>query len=430
MSREMVPQAGRHPVPDPQRGIVIGIDISQGRFDWRPCRLGSWGKPHRHPQSQAGFVAFEAELQRFVDQGEEVWLGLEPTGPYGLCLQEWLLDRGWPVVLVNPYHVHRTQETRDNSPSKDDEKDPGVIADLIWHGQYYRPRRLSGPYAELRAGIGEWYSLGRKRTALRNEAQALLEGWFPELLRLFRDGLCQSVQSVIRRYESPAALVRAGRRSLRATLRRGTHDQGGRYTEAIWEAAQHSVALTQGQPSRVRALRGLLEQLALVETRQAALKEALGHWLAQTREGKYLQSVPHVATIIAAGLLGECGPLAEFRTVRALEKFVGLHLCRRASGQYRGKLRLSKRGRSGARYLLGQLAVAHTRAGGLGGAWAQARKAQGVPALRTQAALARKLLGLLYALARDGRYFDRDHWDLRTPTADGVHPHQGTPLAA
>jgi transposase len=420
----------RQAIPDPGCGLVIGIDISQGRFDWRPCRLGSWGKHQQHPRSQAGFLAFEEQLQGFVDQGQEVWLGQEPTGPYGQCLQEWLLDRGWKLVLVNPYHVHRIQETRDNSPRKDDQKDPGVIADLIWQGSYYQPRRLRGPYAELRAGIVEWYSLAKKRTALRNEAQALLEGWFPELTELFKDRLCLSVRSVIRRYESPAALAQAGKGSLRATLKQGTHGKKTCYTESIWEAARSSVALREGQQSRVRALRGALEQLALVERRQQALKEELAQWLAQTQEAAFLMSVPQVSVITAAGLLGECGPLAEFPNVRTLQKFVGLHLCRSASGRRRGKLHISKRGRSGARYLLGRLAAVHTQADGLGHAWAQARKAQGVPALVVQTALARKLLGLLYALARDQHEFDPNHWELRTQTADGVSYLQGAPMAA
>jgi transposase len=336
----LISSSRRQAVPDGERGLVIGIDISQGRFDWRACQRQGWGKHAQHPQSQAGFLAFEARLQGLVAQGYEVWLGQESTGPYGQCLQEWLLVRGWKLVLVNPYHVHRTKETRDNSPLKDDAKDAGVIADLIWQGQYHEPRRLVGCYGELRAGIGEWYSLAKKRTAVRNEAQALLELWFPEVKQLFGDRLCLSVQSLIRRYQRPSAMV--------------------------------------------RALRGLLDQLALVEARQQELKGELAQWLDQTQEGKHLLSVPRVGVIIGAGLLGECGPLAEFRNARAVEKFVGLHLCRSASGQRQGKCRLSKRGRSGARSLLGQLAALHTQQGGLGWAWAQARKAQGMAPLAVQ----------------------------------------------
>ena len=420
----------RQAVPDPQRGVVIGIDISKGHFDWRPCRLGSWGKHFQHPRSEAGFLAFEAHLQGFVAQGQEVWLGQEPTGPYGQCLQEWLLTRGWKLVLVNPYHVHRTKETRDNSPHKDDEKDPGVIADLIWHGQYHQPRRLEGPYAELRAGITEWYSLATARTALRNEAQALLEGWFPELTEQFENPLCLSAQSVIRRYEHPAAVVQAGKARLRATLKRGTHGKKVCYTEALWEAAQHSVALDP-RPGEPRA--GVAGPAGAARPGGAASGGAQGGAgpLAGPDAGGEVpaERTPseHHHRRGAAGRVRAAGGVPEWASAGEVR---GAAPVPRASGKRRGKFHLSKRGRSGARYLLGRLAAVHTQVGGLGGAWAKARKEQGVPALVIQTALARKLLGLLYALARDQRDFDAPHWERRTETADG-HPYlQGAPLAA
>ncbi len=199
----------RQAVPEPIQGVVVGIDISTGCIDWRACCLGEWGSHHRVAQGEAGFLRLEQHVQAGAEGGQEVWVALESTGPYGQCLQEWLLDRGWRVVLVNPYHVKRSRELRDGNPRKDDGKDPGVIADLVWQGSYRSVRRLYGPSAELRVGFGEWCSLAKSRTALRNEAQALLELWFPEVLRLFANPLGKSVQALIGRYESPSALLLA-----------------------------------------------------------------------------------------------------------------------------------------------------------------------------------------------------------------------------
>jgi len=420
----------RQAVPDPVRGLVVGIDVSKGRIDWRACSLGLWGSPHRVAQGEPGFLRLEQHLLTAAEAGQEVWVALEPTGPYGLCLQQWLLERGWMVVLVNPFHVKRTREVHDHHPGKDDCKDPGVIADLVWQGSSRRVRRIGGPYAELRVGFGEWCSLAKRRTALRNEAQALLEVWFPELGRLFADPLSKSVQALIGRYDSPAALLQAGQRSLHATLTAGTHGQGGRYAEAIWRGAQASVAVRDGQESRVRALRDLLEQLACVERQQECLRGDLARWLEQTEEGALLRRVPGVGLLTASGLLGECGPLAEFHSGRALEKFVGLNLYRISSGKRHGQVHLAKRGRAAVRALLLQLAVAQTRTGRLGHAWAQQRKAQGHSSRQTQVALARKMLALLYALARDRACFDVSRWSAEAKTADGEPTLQGAPPEA
>jgi len=417
----------RQAVPDPIQGVVVGIDVSKGRIDWRACCLGQWGSPHRVTQGEAGFLRFEQHLLAAAEGGQEVWVALESTGPYGQCLQEWLLDRGWRVVLVNPYHVKRSRELHDGNPRKDDVKDPGVIADLVWQGSYRRVRRLYGPYAELRVGFGQWCSLAKSRTALRNEAQALLELWFPELVRLFANPLGKSVQALIGRYDSPSALLLAGRRSLHATLKRETHGRGVRYGEGIWKAAQGSVAVRQGQESRVRALRDLLGRLACVEAQQVRLRAELERWLAQTEEGAYLRSVPGLGLLTAAGVLGECGPLAEFHSVRALEKFVGMNLYRISSGKREGQVHLAKRGRQAVRALLVQLAVGQMRVGRLGGAWVQQRKAQGHPSRKTQIALARKLLALCYALAKHRVCFETTRWFAEAKTADGGAPLQGTP---
>jgi len=407
-------------VPEVGCGIVIGIDVSKGWIDWRACRPGQWEKRHHLPQDWEGFTSLEQHLVSRRAQGQQVWVGLEPTGPYGLCLQEWFLERGWRVVQVNPYHVHRTKEIPDNSPRKDDEKDPGVIAELVWRGSYQQVRRVFGPYAELRAGISEWYSLTKKQTAARNEAQALLEVWFPEVRTLFQDPLCKSVRTLIRHYESPEALVRGRLGSLEGRLREGTHGRGGRYGTALREAAAQSVALREGQRSRVRALRGLLTQLEGYEVRREQLREELAESLAQTREGKYLLSVPLVGVVLAGGLLGECGPLAEFRRSSQVEKFVGLHLYGLASGKRTGRLHVSKRGRRGARALLGQLAALHVKAGGLCQAWAAEAKGKGKRPLQIQVAVARKFLRVMHALSTREQYFDPKHWHAGAQTADGV----------
>ena len=195
----------------------------------------------------------------------------------------------------------------------------------------------------------------------------------------------------------------------------------------IWKAVQGSVAVRQGQESRVQALRDLLGRLACVEAQQVRLRTDLERWLAQTEEGVYLRSVPGLGLLTAAGLLGECGPLAEFHSVRALEKFVGMNLYRISSGQREGQVHLAKRGRQAVRALLVQLAVGQMRTGRLGGAWAQQRKAQGHPSRQTQVALARKLLALCYALARDRVCFDTSRWCAEAETADGGAALQGTP---
>ena len=171
----------RQAVPDIERGVVVGIDVSKRKMDFGAFRNDQRSDIFSVRQDPAGLLVFRELMNDLKSQGYEPWVAFEPTGPYSVCLREWLVGSGWYVVQVNPYHVKRTKEVRDNSPRKTDSKDPGVIADLVWQGCYQKLVNLDGVYAELRAESAEWASLTKKRTALRNEFQGLLAVWFPEI---------------------------------------------------------------------------------------------------------------------------------------------------------------------------------------------------------------------------------------------------------
>lgn len=63
-------------------------------------------------------------------------VGMEPTDYYWLNLGHFLKDEGIRFVLVNPFHVKRSKELDDNSPTKNDRKDPKTIAKLVIDGRY------------------------------------------------------------------------------------------------------------------------------------------------------------------------------------------------------------------------------------------------------------------------------------------------------
>ena len=58
----------------------------------------------------------------------EVIAGFEPTGHYWFTLGDHLKRQGHKLAIVNPFHVKRTKELDDNSPTKNDRKDTKTIA--------------------------------------------------------------------------------------------------------------------------------------------------------------------------------------------------------------------------------------------------------------------------------------------------------------
>lgn len=415
-------------VPDGRRGIVVGVDVSKRYIDYGAFRPGERGRVRRAEQNADGFEAFEGYLAQLKARGQEVWVAYEPTGPYSSCLRERLMGGGWRVVQVNPYHVKQAKELADNSPGKTDRKDCGVIAGLVWQGYWREVVPVCGVHAQLRAGWTRWRSLIKKRTALRNEFQSLLVEWFPELGEIFGDAVCKTVRGVVRAYEGPQAVAKKPLSRLRRVIKKATSGRMGRMAEPIRQAAKSSVAVTEGRRARWSYMVGLLDLIETVEQQQREVYECMETMLEELEEAQAMLTAPGIGVITVAGLLGECGSLSSFESFGRLEKHAGMNLYEISSGQRRGRARLSKRGRSGVRYAVGQIAIFQMRKGALYGEYAQALRGRGKKAGEIRVAVARKLLRLLYALAREKVAFDPQRWITEVSTADGLLTHREAPV--
>jgi transposase len=369
----------------------------------------------------------EGSLEQLKAQGHEVWVAYEPTGSYSSCLREWLVRAGWRTVQVNPYHVKRTKEVRDNSPGKSDRKDCGVIADLVWSGCYQEVVLVEGVYAELRGANRQWYSLRKKCTGIGNEFQAMLAEWFPELTQIFKDATCKTVRAVVSKYQSPQQVAAGRVDRLRCRIRAATSGRMGSKAKSIRQAAKRSVAVVEGQGARCRHLRDLLAQLELIEQQQRQVLQQMERLLDGVPEALALLSLPRINTVTVAGVLGECGRLDGFASYGRLEKHVGLNLYEISSGQRQGKHRISKRGRSRARQALYLMARGQIKEGGLCWELAQRLREKGKKSPEIRVAAARKVLRLLYALGCSKEAFDPQRWVTKVSTADGHARHQGTP---
>jgi transposase len=417
-------------VPDRFKGIVVGVDISKGKIDFSACTPGEQSPIFTVKQNKAGFEALLRSVNELQMQGYEPWIAFEPTGPYSICFREWMFASPYRVVQVNPYHVKRTKEVRDNSPAKTDLKDPRVIADLVWQGCYQELGQLSGNYSELRVASWEWASIVKKKTAIKNEIQSLIEVWFPEMREVFKNPLCLSARGILRKYNSPTSISASRISSIRGTLRKASKGRTMGRAEGLKEAATRTIAPHTGQSARRAAMVNLLDVLELLEKRQAKLKDEMAHVLCGMSDALCIMSMPRIGTIITAGVLGECGNISRYRTYAQLEKFIGLNLYEVSSGLHKGAHHITKRGRALARYLLCYSAISQCRKDGLFYDYAKELKEKGKKTGQIRVAIARKLLALIYAVARERVKFDLNRFRTGARAEDGPAIQQGTQAKA
>lgn len=107
-------------------------------------------------------------------------LGIEPTGHYWFNLGKFFQDNEMKPVLVNPHHVKKSKKLDDNTPTKNDCKNPKVIVRLVREGRYMISYLLDVVYADLRTVSNIRFQLQSELTRIQNRTSCWFSIYFPE----------------------------------------------------------------------------------------------------------------------------------------------------------------------------------------------------------------------------------------------------------
>jgi transposase len=177
----------------------------------------------------------------------------------------------------------------------------------------------------------------------------------------------------------------------------------------IWDQARSSCLYDPGQD-----MRGLLHDQAAhlwqVWTHHARRCEVVGRQMVHLVEDLAEEHrIPPVMSgfteLMRARILAETGPLERFAHWRQLVAYAGLKIRMRQSGKYRGKDRITKKGRVLLRKVLGQAAFSLTRKDRILGEYYHRKRQESMPGRKAKVACMRKLLKLLYGAAMSNQEF-------------------------
>jgi transposase len=113
-----------------------------------------------------------------------------------------------------------------------------------------------------------------------------------------------------------------------------------------------------------------------------------------------------VSQINLARIIGETGPLTDFNHQRQMKRFGGLNIRERKSGKYRGKNKMSKKGRSRLRLILNQSIFHLIKKDRIFGEYYHSKKERGMVGTKAMAVVSKKLVDILFALSKPGTIFD------------------------
>lgn len=397
-----------------QNVLIATIDGGKDKhYGYYRCPDGTDCKAFEFWNNGRGFQEFWERISSAarMHSFDEIIIGFESTGPYMEPLAQFLRSRkGVRLVQVNPMHTKRLKELTGNSPLKTDRKDPKVIADIIELGHALTVVIPEGPAAELRRLTQARERTTVSRTRMVNQLQTLLASLFPEFLQVMTDVNTASAMHLLRHHPTPEEIVALGEDSLTDLLRRVSR---GKLKEdrarALFEAAQGSVGVWEGRSSMLREVAFLLNSIASYDRFIDDVELEMLQQLEQIPYSRVILSLKGIGSVTAAGLIGEVGDFTKFRTIREVLKLAGLDLYEVSSGKHKGKLRISKRGRSLMRKLLYLAALSTVRQGGALHEWYQRALERGMKKTAALVAVSRKLLGIIFALVRDHSVYMKNY---------------------
>lgn len=258
--------------------LVIGIDVGSEThyaraFDYRGIEFSK--KPFKFSNSKAGFEMFKAWILDIKEKHEKdkVVPGMEPTGHYWFNLGRFLQDNEMKPVLVNPHHVKKSKELDDNNPTKNDRKDPKVIAGLVKEGRYMIPYLPDGIYADLRTASNMRFQIQSELTRVQNRISRWFNIYFPEYKTVYGKPDAISGMMILKKAPLPEDILTLGVEGVNQIWRDAKiRAVGKKRAQTLVEAARHSVGTKEGGTAARIEIRMLLEDY---ESRNSRLQEVM-----------------------------------------------------------------------------------------------------------------------------------------------------------
>lgn len=394
------------------RTLIVTADMGKDKhFGYWRCPDGTEVKPFAFWNNGRGFQEFwdrVSHAKKFHNL-DDIVFGYESTGPYAEPLVHFLRARGVHMVQASPMHTKRLKELQGNSPNKTDQKDPKVIADIMALGHALTVVIPEGPAAELRRLTQARERSNQRYVALVNQLQCLVAIIFPEFLQVMKDVKILTSRYLLAQCPAPKDIVEYGLDNLTHTFRKVSR---GKLKEdrakALYEAARTSVGVTEGMTSIILEIGELLVAMDAAECFTESLEKEMAHYLKQIPYSVSILSIKGIKEVTAAGLIGEVGDFRKFQTLSEILKLAGLDLYEISSGKHQGKRRISKRGRHLLRKLLYFAALNTVRRGGIMHHKYQQYLDRGMLKTKALVAVARKLLGIIFAVVRDQSIYEKD----------------------
>ena len=310
--------------------------------------------------TEHGFVELIDWMQVIKKQQdkEEILVGMEPTGHCWFCLGVFLKNNAVKPVQVNPHHVKKSKELDDNSQSKNDRKDPKVIAGMEKDGRFTESYISQVMYAELRTASNLRFRVDAELTSVKNRLARWFSIYFPEYRKVYGKADAISGLMVLRAAPLPEDIIELGIDGVNRIWRKAKlRAVGIKRATSLAEAANRSIGLRTGGKVARLEFSILLEEYDAMQRWLEEIMSLIENLMEKIPEAKKLLEIKGIGVKTVSGFLAEVGDVRRFANPKQLQKYAGLAIVDNSSGKHKGKTMIIRHGRKRLRYLLFEAAL-------------------------------------------------------------------------
>jgi transposase len=386
--------------------VCVGIDVAK-EVHWATALDDAGGVlfDRRLPNDPEAIGGLLAELRSFGEA--EVAVGLDVIGGIAGLLQAMLAASEARIVHVPGLAVNRAREGTVGGESKSDPSDARVIADQVRTRRDLRPVPAASELdLEIRMLVGRRRDLVGDQTRRLSRMHDLLVSIHPGLERAL-DLTTKGALWLLARYVAPAEIRRAGKRRIVAHLGRAGGLRGSgmeALADAALSAAKAQRVAVPGERVAAALVRELAAEALAVRELVARLDRDLEALLGEHPDAAIVRSLPGMGTVLTAEFIAEAGDLSRFRSADALASTAGLAPVLRQSGKVRF-LRRANGGNKALKRVFYQSAFCSLHSPS-SQAFYERKRREGKRHHQALIALARRRVGVLWAMLRDRRPFE------------------------
>ncbi len=346
--------------------LIIGIDVSKKFHVARAqdFRGVEFKRGIKFDNSRQGFKEFEEWKDSLLEENQKtkVLVGMEPTGPYWLPFARWLQTEGYWTVTVNPAHVKKSKELDDNNQAKTDYRDARVIAQLLKDARFSEPNLLEGVYEELRNAKNIRKIIVNDLKRIKNQVVNWFDRYFPEYKKGYTNWESESFLYILENYKLPAIIAELNPSEVYAKIRKiFPRGVGQKKIENLINASKESIGIKEGCRMAEKELDYLLKRYKEIVSDMDDIEKIINDLCEELPEVNRITQIKGIGIVTASGVVAELGNIKNYRTPKQMIKMAGLSLTENSSGQKKGKMSISKRGRKDLRKILYQAVVGMIR---------------------------------------------------------------------